>query len=152
MAVVYDCGGEYGTLAEVVCCGQEGDALGFVSVYETESFIHHLYVAPNYQGQGVGTALLHSLEAWVPMPWHLKCVERNENTLVFYLPQCCVEESRAQGPGLVANTYPNISLDEPGLKRLFTQFSFPGGIPSHMAAKTPGSINEKKYNAALENK
>src|SRR5437667_2840034 len=46
------------------------------------------------------------------------------------------------GPGLVANTYlegtysevyPNISQDEPGLKRLFTQFSFPGGIPSHVA-------------------
>ncbi len=55
------------------------------------------------------------------------------------------------GPGLVANTYlegtyselyPNISQDEPGLKKLFTQFSFPGGIPSHVAAETPGSINE----------
>jgi xylulose-5-phosphate/fructose-6-phosphate phosphoketolase len=55
------------------------------------------------------------------------------------------------GPGLVANTYlegtyselyPLISQDEPGLKRLFTQFSFPGGIPSHTAPETPGSINE----------
>ena len=55
------------------------------------------------------------------------------------------------GPGLVANTYlegtysevyPEISQDEQGLKRLFTQFSFPGGIPSHVAADTPGSINE----------
>ena len=55
------------------------------------------------------------------------------------------------GPGLVANTYlegtyselyPNISQDEQGLKKLFTQFSFPGGIPSHVAAETPGSINE----------
>lgn len=55
------------------------------------------------------------------------------------------------GPGLVANTYlegtysevyPNISQDELGMKRLFTQFSFPGGIPSHVAAETPGSINE----------
>jgi xylulose-5-phosphate/fructose-6-phosphate phosphoketolase len=55
------------------------------------------------------------------------------------------------GPGLVANTYlegtysekyPNISQDEQGLKRLFTQFSFPGGIPSHTAPETPGSINE----------
>ena len=51
----------------------------------------------------------------------------------------------------MANTYPNISLDEPGLKRLFTQFSFPGGIPSHVAAETPGSINEEKYTAALVN-
>ncbi|HEU4837063.1 MAG TPA: phosphoketolase family protein [Pyrinomonadaceae bacterium] len=55
------------------------------------------------------------------------------------------------GPGLVANTYlegtysefyPNISQDEPGMKKLFKQFSFPGGIPSHVAPETPGSINE----------
>jgi len=55
------------------------------------------------------------------------------------------------GPGLVANTYlegtyseiyPGISQDEAGMKRLFTQFSFPGGIPSHVAPETPGSINE----------
>jgi len=55
------------------------------------------------------------------------------------------------GPALVANTYlegsyseiyPNISQDEPGLKKLFTQFSFPGGISSHVAPTTPGSIHE----------
>jgi xylulose-5-phosphate/fructose-6-phosphate phosphoketolase len=55
------------------------------------------------------------------------------------------------GPGLVANAYleqtysevyPHVSQDETGLRRLFTQFSFPGGIPSHVAAETPGSIHE----------
>ena len=55
------------------------------------------------------------------------------------------------GPGLVANTYlegtysevyPGISQDEEGLARLFRQFSFPGGIPSHVAPETPGSIHE----------
>jgi len=55
------------------------------------------------------------------------------------------------GPGLVANTYlegtysefyPAISLDVAGMKKLFKQFSFPGGIPSHVAPETPGSINE----------
>jgi xylulose-5-phosphate/fructose-6-phosphate phosphoketolase len=55
------------------------------------------------------------------------------------------------GPGVVANTYlegtyselyPNVSQDEGGMKRLFTQFSFPGGIPSHAAPETPGSIHE----------
>jgi xylulose-5-phosphate/fructose-6-phosphate phosphoketolase len=55
------------------------------------------------------------------------------------------------GPALVANTYlegtyselyPAVSQDEAGLKRLFTQFSFPGGIPSHAAPETPGSIHE----------
>ncbi|HWX21130.1 MAG TPA: phosphoketolase family protein [Candidatus Binatia bacterium] len=55
------------------------------------------------------------------------------------------------GPGLVANAYlegtysevyPNISPDEEGIRRLFKQFSFPGGIPSHVAPETPGSIHE----------
>ncbi|WP_199120257.1 phosphoketolase [Pedobacter sp. ASV28] len=55
------------------------------------------------------------------------------------------------GPALVANTYlegsyseiyPNISEDEAGMKKLFTQFSFPGGISSHVAPTTPGSIHE----------
>jgi xylulose-5-phosphate/fructose-6-phosphate phosphoketolase len=55
------------------------------------------------------------------------------------------------GPGLVANAYlegtysevyPEIGLDEDGLRRLFRQFSFPGGIPSHVAPETPGSIHE----------
>lgn len=55
------------------------------------------------------------------------------------------------GPGLVANTYlegtytehyPSITQDETGMQRLFKQFSFPGGIPSHVAPETPGSIHE----------
>lgn len=55
------------------------------------------------------------------------------------------------GPGMVANTYlegtysefyPNVSQDVEGLRKLFAQFSFPGGIPSHAAPETPGSINE----------
>jgi len=73
------------------------------------------------------------------------------------------------GPGLVANTYlegtyseyyPNISPDAEGMKRLFKQFSFPGGIPSHVAPETPGSIHEggelgyclsHAYGAAFDN-
>jgi len=73
------------------------------------------------------------------------------------------------GPGLVANTYlegsyselySNISQTEEGLKRLFKQFSFPGGIPSHVAPETPGSIHEggelgysiaHAYGAAFDN-
>jgi xylulose-5-phosphate/fructose-6-phosphate phosphoketolase len=55
------------------------------------------------------------------------------------------------GPGLIANTYlegtyselyPNIPPTAEGMKRLFTQFSFPGGVPSHVAPETPGSIHE----------
>jgi xylulose-5-phosphate/fructose-6-phosphate phosphoketolase len=72
-------------------------------------------------------------------------------------------------PGIVANTYlegtytevyPQISRDAEGLRRLFRQFSFPGGIPSHVAAETPGSIHEggelgyalaHAYGAAFDN-
>src|SRR5271157_3405704 len=55
------------------------------------------------------------------------------------------------GPAIVANAYlegtysevyPNVSQDEEGMKLLFRQFSFPGGIPSHVAPETPGSIHE----------
>src|SRR5665647_763935 len=55
------------------------------------------------------------------------------------------------GPGIVANTYlegtysevyPDITQDAEGMRKLFRQFSFPGGIPSHVAPETPGSINE----------
>ncbi|NLE11313.1 MAG: phosphoketolase family protein, partial [Actinobacteria bacterium] len=73
------------------------------------------------------------------------------------------------GPALVANVYlegayseyyPEVSRDEAGMRRLFKQFSFPGGIPSHVAAETPGSINEggelgyclsHAYGAAFDN-
>jgi len=55
------------------------------------------------------------------------------------------------GPATVANAwlegtysevYPGITVDEPGMAALFRQFSFPGGIPSHVAPETPGSIHE----------
>jgi xylulose-5-phosphate/fructose-6-phosphate phosphoketolase len=73
------------------------------------------------------------------------------------------------GPGMVANVYlegtygelyTNISQDEDGMRRLFKQFSFPGGIPSHAAPETPGSIHEggelgyaisHAYGAAFDN-
>src|SRR5690348_5739788 len=73
------------------------------------------------------------------------------------------------GPGIVANcylegtyseVYPDVSEDEEGVRRLFKQFSFPGGIPSHVAAEVPGSIHEggelgysltHAYGAAFDN-
>ncbi len=73
------------------------------------------------------------------------------------------------GPAMVANTYlegtysevyPNVSQDAEGMRRLFKQFSFPGGVPSHVAPETPGSIHEggelgyavaHAYGAAFDN-
>ncbi|STX03527.1 Xylulose-5-phosphate phosphoketolase [Kocuria rosea] len=62
--------------------------------------------------------------------------------------------------GTYSETYPNVSRDEAGMAKLFQQFSFPGGIPSHVAPETPGSIHEggelgyalsHAYGAAFDN-
>lgn len=77
---------------------------------------------------------------------HLNRVIRERDLNVIY-----VAGPGHGGPALVANVwmegtyseyYPSVSEDEAGMKRLFRQFSFPGGIPSHVAPETPGSIHE----------
>ena len=68
--------------------------------------------------------------------------------------------AQAYMEGTYSEVYPNIAQDEEGMKRLFKQFSFPGGIPSHVAPETPGSIHEggelgyalsHAYGAAFDN-
>ncbi len=77
---------------------------------------------------------------------HLNRVIKREDLEVIY-----IAGPGHGGPGLVANTYlegtysevyPHIGKDAEGIKKLFKQFSFPGGIPSHVAPETPGSIHE----------
>jgi len=77
---------------------------------------------------------------------HLNRVIKNHDLSMLY-----ISGPGHGGPALVANAYlegtysevyPNIGADEDGLRRLFKQFSFPGGIPSHVAPETPGSIHE----------
>ena len=95
---------------------------------------------------------------------HLNRLIRDHNLDVIY-----IAGPGHGGPGLVANTYlegtysevyPHIPTNEEGLQKLFKQFSFPGGIPSHVAPETPGSIHEggelgysvaHAYGAALDN-
>ncbi|MCU7826452.1 phosphoketolase [Kitasatospora sp. DSM 101779] len=77
---------------------------------------------------------------------HLNRVVRNRD-----LDAICVWGPGHGGPAVLANswldgsyseTYPDVSRDEAGMARLFRQFSFPGGVPSHVAPETPGSIHE----------
>jgi len=77
---------------------------------------------------------------------HLNRLIRRDNLNVIYI----IGPGHG-GPGIVANTYlegtyseiyPNIAQNAEGMQRLFMQFSFPGGIPSHVAPETPGSIHE----------
>ena len=95
---------------------------------------------------------------------HLNRVIRNQDLNVIY-----VTGPGHGGPGIVANTYlegtytelyPHVTPDAAGMGRLFRQFSFPGGIPSHVAPETPGSIHEggelgyalvHAYGAAFDN-
>lgn len=95
---------------------------------------------------------------------HLNRVIRKRDANVIYI--CGPGHG---GPGMVANTwlegvysevYPHVSADAAGMRRLFRQFSFPGGIPSHVAPETPGSIHEggelgyslaHAYGAAFDN-
>ncbi len=95
---------------------------------------------------------------------HLNRVIKNQDLNVIY-----IAGPGHGGPGIVANTYlegtysevyPHVSQDAQGMKRLFKQFSFPGGIPSHVAPETPGSIHEggelgyalvHAYGAAFDN-
>ena len=95
---------------------------------------------------------------------HLNRVIRNQDLNVIY-----IAGPGHGGPGMVANAYlegtyselyPGIPQDATGMARLFRQFSFPGGIPSHVAPETPGSIHEggelgyslvHAYGAAFDN-
>ncbi|WP_342726662.1 phosphoketolase family protein [Bradyrhizobium sp. B097] len=95
---------------------------------------------------------------------HLNRVIRSSDLNVIYI--CGPGHG---GPGMVANTYlegtyteiyPEVTRDADGLRKLFRQFSFPGGIPSHAAPETPGSIHEggelgyalvHAYGAAFDN-
>lgn len=74
-----------------------------------------------------------------------RLIQKNDLNMIF------VTGPGHGAPAIIANTYlegtyselyANVSQDEAGLKELFRQFSFPGGIPSHTSATTPGSINE----------
>ena len=100
--------------------------------------IHH--VKPRLLGHWGTTPGLNFIYA------HLNRVIRRDDLNVIY-----IAGPGHGGPGMVANTYlegtyseyyQDISQTEAGMKRLFTQFSFPGGIPSHVAPETPGSIHE----------
>lgn len=61
--------------------------LGFASVWRPERFIHHLYVLPEYQGQGIGSALLQHCQQHYGRPLSLKCTTTNSAALCFYRNQ-----------------------------------------------------------------
>ena len=81
-----------------VSCSEGDQILGFISIYEQASFIHHLYVSPESQGRGIGRELLQSLDTWLPKPWNLKCVTSNTKALRFYAAGGWAAICEAEGP------------------------------------------------------
>jgi len=68
-----------------VASSNDGEVVGFVSVQIDGSFVHHPYVHADFQNTGVGRSLLSSLQHWLPAPWRLKCIRKNQRALAFYL-------------------------------------------------------------------
>lgn len=90
---------EKGTAGESVFVAEEGSGnlLGFISVWEPEQFIHHLFIAPDQQRRGIGKQLLESLPSWLPLPYWLKCNPRNEAARAFYRKNNWIETGRGTG-------------------------------------------------------
>ncbi len=88
---VHQTRGEILILAE----DENGTVLGFISVWEPDSFVHHLFVDPLFQGRGIGTRLLESLRVWLPPPHRLKCLLANTRAHSFYLRKGWTEIARA---------------------------------------------------------
>ena len=68
----------------LVCQGWSGEIVGFVSYWDADDFIHMLYVRSEFQGQGVGTALLQALPGWPRRRYRLKCLMKNTRARRFY--------------------------------------------------------------------
>lgn len=74
------------TIGETVYIASVDDVIaGFISIYELESFVHHLYVLAEFQSQGVGTALIAYAVKKSAVPLQLKCAVKNTRALLFYL-------------------------------------------------------------------
>ena len=69
----------------LVAVGSNDEPVGFLSVWEPESFVHHLYVRQPSRRNGIGELLLRALNSRVPTPWKLKCLRANEAALAFYI-------------------------------------------------------------------
>lgn len=75
-----------------------GHIVGFASVWEAHAFIHHLYVCPRFQGQGLGKALLQTCERRYGRPLSLKCICANQKALDFYRRNGWISRGCGTGP------------------------------------------------------
>lgn len=76
------------TEGEIIYVAHEEDnvPIGFISLWEPDRFVHHLFIAEPHRGKGIGKALLDQLPAWLPgpSPYSLKCLMDNKPAMQFY--------------------------------------------------------------------
>lgn len=77
---------------------QDGHRVGFASVLENDNFLHNLFIDPQYQGRGAGSALLETVQARFTSTGALKCLVRNENAVAFYQRHGWQIEATGEGP------------------------------------------------------
>ncbi|MGP2408450.1 GNAT family N-acetyltransferase [Yersinia enterocolitica] len=76
------------TIGETVLVAVDGDQhLGFASIFMEESFLHHLFIAPELQQSGTGKALLQAAQQLFTSHGSLKCLAKNQQALAFYQKQ-----------------------------------------------------------------
>ncbi len=84
---------------EAVLVARVADKIaGFASVWEADTFLHHLFVSPHYQRQGIGSALIDHCIKLFGLPMALKCVEANTEACRFYERRGWRNSATAEGP------------------------------------------------------
>lgn len=84
---------------ETISVARIGDEIaGFASVWEPDNFLHHLYVSPHYQHQGIGSALIEHCVSQFGLPMSLKCIESNLEACRFYEKRGWRCSEFAEGP------------------------------------------------------
>jgi len=68
----------------ILVAEQDQQHLGFASIYKQDNFLHHLFISPDFQNQGVGSALLNAAEQLFTSTGYLKCLSENKQALAFY--------------------------------------------------------------------
>ena len=76
----------------------ENNPVGFISAWEPDNFIHHLFVHPSYIGKGAGSTLLHACLRNIGRPAKLKCLDKNIGAKDFYLSKGWEIVSQGEGP------------------------------------------------------
>ena len=95
-----------------VAVAATGELVGFVSLWEPEPFIHHLYVREESRRHGVAGALLASLVGKVAFPWRLKCVRANTQALDFYEKRGWRRVAEGEGSDGGEGPYLELQLDD----------------------------------------